>query len=286
MTLFEKFKEISDILSSKGIEDPLKESELLLTEAIHIDKTSLYTKSIELSEAMLKKIDDMVKRRVLGEPIQYIIGYVNFYGLKINVGKGVLIPRPETELLVEETTKILLTHIISEKPLMILDICTGSGCIALSLAKEFPDAIVYGVDNSSTALEYAKRNALENKIKNVRFLKSDLFNELRGLIFDCIVSNPPYIKRGDIPYLQKEIKDYEPIEALDGGENGLNFYRTILKEARWFLKKKGVVVLEIGVGQDVFIREIAVENGFKYIKFIEDYSKIKRIFVGKIEDGN
>lgn len=282
MIAINKFKEVSEIFRLKGIDDPVREAEILILEALHIDRARLYTKSIELTDEISKKIDDMVRRRLMGEPIQYIIGYVNFYGLKINVGKGVLIPRPETELLVEETIKILRSHYSSY--IKILDLCTGSGCIALALSKEFPNAIVYGVDTSSIAIDYAKRNALENKIKNVHFFKSDLFSEMKGLTFDCIVSNPPYIKSGDIPFLQKEIKDYEPIEALDGGENGLDFYRRILKEARKFLNEKGFVVLEIGSGQDTCVKEIAIENGFKHIRFIEDYSKIKRIFVGRIND--
>lgn len=282
MKISDKLKEISETLRSTTTDDPVREAEILIMEALNIDRVKLYTESIELSDNISNKIDDMVKRRLKGEPIQYIIGYVNFYGLRINVGKGVLIPRPETELLVEETIKLLR----SQKPEVrsILDLCTGSGCIAIALAKHFPDADVYGVDKLEAAIEYAISNAKENNVKNVHFIKGDLFEPVKNKKFDCIISNPPYIKRSDIQNLQREIRDYEPLDALNGGEDGLDFYRRILKESREFLKEDGLVILEIGAGQDISVMEIAIKNGFKNIRFIKDFSKINRIFIGKIND--
>lgn len=282
MKISDKLKEISETLRSITIDDPVREAEILIMEALNIDRVRLYTESIELSDNISNKIDDMVKRRLKGEPIQYIIGYVNFYGLRINVGRGVLIPRPETELLVEETIKLLRNE--KSEVRSILDLCTGSGCIAIALAKHFPYADIYGVDKSDTAIQYAIRSAKENNVKNVHFIKGDLFEPVKNKKFDCIISNPPYIKRGDIQTLQIEIKDYEPIEALNGGEDGLCFYRKILKKSREFLKKDGLVVLEVGAGQDISVMEIAIKNGFKNIRFIKDYSKISRIFIGKIDD--
>lgn len=334
MTAIEKLKEISAFLKSKGIEDAAKESEILITESLlkkqfqglsfeFQDRKGIKSKicagDLEIDDETLLLIDNFVERRSRGEPIQYIIGYVEFYGLKINVGSGVLIPRPETELLVEETIKILhsrITHYALR--ITILDLCTGSGCIAIVLAKHFPDADVYGIDISETAIKYAVQNAIENNIKNVHFIKGDLFHlkispnpsfPKRGTIplyqegcrgvfppllknsgtgtvpvfgvhyFDCIVSNPPYIKTSDIQGLQKEIKDYEPIKALNGGKDGLDFYRKILNMAGDYLSERGIIILEIGFGQANDVLLIANKAGFDKVDFIKDYSGIERICI-------
>lgn len=314
MTAVDKLKEVAAFLESKGIEDAAKEAEILITETLHIDKAKLYAGSLEISGEISKHIDSLAERRAEGEPIQYIIGYVEFYGLKINVGKGVLIPRPETELLVEETIKQLNKKIIPSHPPLekggrggvggsrftVLDLCTGSGCIAIALAKHFPDADVYGVDKSDIAIQYAIRNATENSVRNVHFIKGDLFSiswdspesttpisvRNSGTVpmfavyyFDCIVSNPPYIKTSDIQNLQREIKDYEPVEALDGGEDGLCFYRLILKNLSKFLKEDGIIILEIGYDQANDVKEIAMNNGFKNVTLIKDYSEIERVAI-------
>jgi len=208
--------------------------------------------------------------------------------MKINVGRGVLIPRPETELLVEEAIKRVKGQGSRVK---ILDLCTGSGCIAIAIAKHFPDADVYGVDKSGTAIQYATRNATENNVRNVHFIKGDLFSiswdspesttPIGKMAFDCIVSNPPYIKTDDIQNLQREIKDYEPVEALDGGEDGLDFYRRIFENAHKFLKENGIIILEIGHDQADDMEKIAMNAGFKNVTFIKDYAGIKRIFIGR-----
>ncbi|MDI6800562.1 MAG: peptide chain release factor N(5)-glutamine methyltransferase [Thermodesulfovibrionales bacterium] len=282
MTAIDKLKEVSAFLESKGIEDAAKEAEMLIIETLHIDKSKLYVGSLEITEEASKQIDALTSRRAQGEPIQYIIGHVDFYGLRISVGRGVLIPRPETELLVEETIKELKKRFtVHGSQVTVLDLCTGSGCIAIALAKHFPDADVYGIDKSDTAIQYAIRNASENNIKNIHFIRGDLFEPVKQIKFTCIISNPPYIRKGDIRDLQREIKDYEPIEALDGGEDGLDFYRRILKDAPKYLKKEGIVLLEIGYDQADDVRKIASEAGFKDISFRKDYAGIKRIFVGK-----
>ncbi len=305
MTAIEKLRDISAFFKNAGIEDADREAEVLIIETLHIDKSKLYSIDLEISDQTLKHIDSFAERRAYGEPIQYIIGNVDFYGLRINVGRGVLIPRPETELLVEETIK-LLKEIPPHPPLSkggqggvkILDLCTGSGCIALALAKHFPDSIVYGIDKSDVAIEHATSNAIENNIKNVHFIKGDLFEPvypvtplfpplLRGGIrggitvhgFDCIVSNPPYIKTSDIQVLQREIKDYEPLEALDGGEDGLDFYRKILNRAGDYLSERGVIILEIGFEQADDVLLIANKAGFGKVDFIKDYSGIERICI-------
>lgn len=302
MTAIDKLKEVSAFLASKGIEDAAKEAEILITETLHIDKSKLYIGSFEISGEISRHVDSLAERRVQGEPLQYIIGHVDFYGLKINVGKGLLIPRPETELLVEEAIKLITPSL--QHSITILDLCTGSGCIALALAKHFPDADVYGVDKSDTAIQYATLNAAENNVRNVHFIKGDLFSiswdspesttptgvRNSGTVpmfavhcFDCIVSNPPYIKTADIQGLQREIKDYEPVEALDGGKDGLDFYRRILKNASKFLKKDGIIILEIGHDQADDVEKIAMNAGFENVIFIKDYAGIKRILVGRFK---
>ncbi|MBI5025838.1 MAG: peptide chain release factor N(5)-glutamine methyltransferase, partial [Nitrospirae bacterium] len=238
-------------------------------------------------------------------------------GLRIRVGHGVLIPRPETELLVEEAIKIetrdkrqetskynnsslvtrhssleksLVTcHSSLEKSLVtrhlslkILDLCTGSGCIAIALAKKFPEAQVYGTDTSEIALGYAEKNAEINGVKNVTFLKGPLFQPIAKLgHFDLIVSNPPYIVSQEIKGLPQEIKDWEPLNALDGGTDGLDFYRAIINDAGKFLSESGCIALELGAGQADKVAGIMLSAGFSEIKISRDYAGIERIVISQ-----
>jgi release factor glutamine methyltransferase len=223
---------------------------------------------------------------------------VEFCGLKIKVGQGVLIPRPETELLAEEVIKKVSgfrfqvsgedkdsSLVTRHSSLKILDLCAGSGCLALAIAKHFPDAEVYGTDISKDAIRYANENAELNAVRNVTFLKGSLFEPLSQLLthnsslltFDVIVSNPPYIRSGDMPNLQPEINRWEPRNALDGGEDGLSYYRTILSEARRYLMLSGVIFLEIGEGQAEEVSGIAMQNSFCNISVVKDYAGIERI---------
>jgi len=159
----------------------------------------------------------------------------------------------------------------------ILDLCTGSGCIALTLAKAFPDAQVYGTDMSADALEYAKDNAGLNHIENMIFLKGDILKPVKDMQFDMIISNPPYIRKDDMKLLQPEIIDWEPVAALDGGEDGLDYYRKIISGAGDYLKVNGILLLEIGIGQSDPIREMAADEGFDNIQILKDYAGIDRI---------
>ncbi len=313
MTVIDKLKEASAFLKSKGIEDAHKESEIIAIHSLNIDKTALYRDNPILSEKNIKEIDDILERRAKREPLQYILGYVEFYGLKIRVGEGVLIPRPETELLAEEVITTIRNQKLPPHPplvkgglrgdenselrtlnskLKVLDLCTGSGCLALALAKNLPDSTVYGTDISAHAIRYAKENAEINGIRNVTFLKGSLFEPLSQLLthnsslltFDVIVSNPPYIKSNDIPDLQPEIKDWEPRNALDGGADGLRYYKEILSRARHYLTPPsekngggGFFFLEIGEGQADAVIMMAVRAGYRDITIIKDYSGIERI---------
>ncbi len=279
MTAIEKLKEVSALLESEGIEDSAKEAEIIITEILCINRSKLYAGDLEIPAEISKKIDSYALRRAKGEPLQYIIGHVVFYGLKIFVGKGVLIPRPETELLVQQAIKQLNQFKINDSRFTVLDLCTGSGCIAIAIAKQYPDAQVFGVERSEIAISYAIKNALQNNVKNVQFLKGDLFEPIRGMKFDLIVSNPPYIKTAEISKLQREIREYEPIDALDGGEDGLYFYRKILKYSPLFIEENGLIVLELGYSLADDVKKLAFKEGFKNVTVIRDYSGIERIAI-------
>ncbi|MGB9716192.1 MAG: peptide chain release factor N(5)-glutamine methyltransferase [Thermodesulfovibrionales bacterium] len=287
MHALDKLKEANKFLSQNGIEDSIREAEIIIINSLGIDRTVLYRDNPMLSKSQLKKINKFLKRRTKREPLQYIIGYVDFYGLKIKLGKGVLIPRPETELLVEKAIEIIKREALSVK--CILDLCTGSGCIALALAREFPKAKVYGTDISEIAIRYAKENANINRINNVTFLVGNLFEPVEQFVmhnasrttFNIIISNPPYIRRDDIKTLQPEIKDWEPIKALDGGEDGLDYYRVIIPESKSYLRQGGYLIIEMGENQSEKVRKIAEESGFTNIFLIRDYAGIERIFVAK-----
>lgn len=287
MNAIDKLKEATGILSNAGIENPERDAELALSHCLGIERVILYRDNPGISDEMNAQIDACLKRRTGREPLQYILGYTEFYGLKIKVGTGVLIPRPETELLAEEAIKTVKNHKSQDasehkdSSLMILDLCTGSGCIALALAEAFPDARVYGTDMSADALGYAGENAELNNIKNITFLKGDLFKPVKDMQFDMIISNPPYIRKDDMKLLQPEIMDWEPVTALDGGEDGLDYYRKIISGAGDYLKENGFLMIEIGIGQSGTIREMAEDEGFADIHVLKDYAGIERIiFLG------
>ena len=204
-----------------------------------------------------------IKRLEQGEPVQYIVGDVNFYGNIIKVNNNVLIPRPETEELVEKTS-ILIKELFSDN-INILDIGTGSGCISIALKKIFPNSIVEGIDISEEALEIAKDNATENNV-DINFYQSDIFSNINNK-YDCIISNPPYLKEGD--YIMDIVKNNEPHLALYAEEKGLYFYKIILKEANKYLKERFIIALEIGENQKEDILKIA-EKYFPNANIISD----------------
>jgi len=289
MRLLDIIKSSADHLEKSGVPEALADAELLALQASGMERLRAYIDNPEIDRSLQSKINRLVKRRAGGEPLQYIIGHVEFLGLDIRVGKGVLIPRPETELLVSEAVSQARSpksevksckkdpSAFSLQPLAILDLCTGSGCIALSLAKEFPDAQVYAADVSAKALKYAEGNADRNGIKNVTFLKGSLFGPVpEHISFDLITANPPYIKSSDIAGLQKEVRR-EPAKALNGGRDGLDFYRKILSKAAGYLKEAGWIFFELGFGQSEAVAEIAGRSGFKNITVIKDFAGIDRV---------
>ena len=230
----------------------------------------------EVTEKQYNDISKAVNRRAKHEPLSSIFGFVDFYGIKFNVNKKVLSPRMDTEILVSEALKIIKTI---KKP-SVLDLGTGSGAIAITIAKN-SHATVTAVDISSGALDVASQNAKNNDAK-VTFLQSDLFNSLKKHKgYDIIISNPPYIKSGDIKKLDEEVKKYDPELALNGGEDGLDFYRKITSQAKQFLNKNGYLMFEVGKGQATEVKNLMKKEGYVDIKVIKDYGKIDRVVYGK-----
>ena len=291
MRLLDIIKSSSDYLESAGVADPLVDAELLVLHAAGMERLRAYIDNPEIDRSLRSKINRLMTRRAFGEPLQYIIGVVDFLGLHIRVGKGVLIPRPETEMLVQEAIKTVKSEALSVKssektpsPIthhpsrFFLDLCTGSGCIALAIAKEFPAARFYATDLSAKAIKYAKQNAEGNGIENVTFLKGSLFGPVEEhMAFDLITANPPYIRTSDISGLQREVKDWEPMEALDGGAGGLDFYRVILAKAAGYLKEHGSILFELGFGQSEAVKEIAERSGLKKLTILKDFAGIDRV---------
>jgi len=290
MRLLDLLRKSTKELEAAGIEDPLPDAEMIVFHAVGMDRLDAYVNNPEIKSSDAARVRRLVRRRINGEPVQYIVGRIEFLGLTIKVGRGVLIPRPETELLVQEVITAVkseelcvtslernrsrVTHLALRS---FLDLCTGSGCIALSLAREFPNAEVFGTDVSKEALVFANKNARSNDIKNVTFLHGSLFEPVRGRTFDIITANPPYIRSDELDTLQREIRDWEPVAALDGGQDGLDFYRKILSSANNHLKPGGFIFLELGYDQSEAVQKLAQEQGFKDVSIIKDYSGIGRI---------
>ena len=257
----------------------MNEAELLFSEVLNCDRPFLYQhRSFRLGKEKSAFISTVLKRRMQAEPLQYILGKTEFMGLEFKVSPKVLIPRPETEILVEKALKI-----ISGRAARIMDMGTGSGCIAISLAKFSPDSKIDAVDISKDALEIARENAEKNGVK-INFIQADLFNiECSRNAYDLIISNPPYVSTAEIAKLQPEIA-YEPRLSLDGGRDGLEFYRRISKNAGLYLKESGLLILEIGIGQTERIKNIFQKaKTFAIIEVVKDYGGIERIIVARKE---
>lgn len=264
----------TNVLKDKNVDEANSKARRLLAFAINASKQYLIINNEkELNEAEEKIYWDYINSLQEGKPLQYIIGKQEFMGIEFVVNENVLIPQPDTEILVEETIKIAKQY-PSPK---ILDLCTGSGAIAISIKKYVTEAEVFASDISRKALEVAKLNDKENMIK---FIESDIFENINEK-FDIIVSNPPYIKTNEISKLCKEVKA-EPYIALDGGQDGLNFYRSIINQAYNFLNNKGKLCLEIGDEQKKSVIDIMEKNlNYTNIKNYKDLQKNDRVIIAE-----
>lgn len=256
------------ILSENNID--IKEARILLAHSLKTTKEELIKRK-ELTEKEVETFFRLINRRLEKEPYAYIVGYKEFMGLKFIVNENVLIPREDTEILVQEA--------IESNKKNVLDMCTGTGCIAISLAKYIKNAKITASDISITALNTAKQNAVLNNVY-INFIQSNLFENIEDK-FDLIVSNPPYIRKKDIEKLQEEVKK-EPILALSGGDTGLIFYERIIKDAHKYLEKHGILMFEVGYDQAGDVAELLKQNGYRNIRIVKDLNKHDRVVIGEI----
>ena len=272
---------ITKYYTEKGIDAPRLSAELLLTHVLKMERIELYTQFDKLVDKdQLNRLHDLVKRAGQHEPISYLTGSAEFYSLQLEVCPDCLIPRPETELLVERAIEFLRTR---TGPQFVCDLCTGCGCIAVAIAKNYPDAKIIATDICDAALNVAAKNIERHNLKDrITLLSGDLFEPLVPHLdvdkFDLIVCNPPYVSASEYEKLEKNVKDYEPKLALFAGVDGLDVYRRIIDKVDRFLKSDGALMLEIGYAQGPAIKQLLEETGaFAEIKIEKDFHDNDRI---------
>ncbi|MEE3152812.1 MAG: peptide chain release factor N(5)-glutamine methyltransferase [Candidatus Neomarinimicrobiota bacterium] len=261
----------------KNFDNPRTEIELLLQHLIGCKKIDLYLQFEKIVKPKeLITLRSWVKRRINREPIQYITRSSEFYGRKFIVDQNVLIPRPETEILIDVSVEILS----KKNSPTIIDIGTGSGCIGITLALEIPSSNIIAIDISDSALSIAKKNADMYSIRNIEFLRLDILNQDIIHIADMLISNPPYISKEEIPDLMEDVKDFEPMIALTDKSDGLDFYRKFSDIMPHVIKKNGTVILEVGRGSHSDrVKEIFCKSGYNNIDIVKDLNKDKRVFI-------
>ena len=266
-----------NFFKQKGIESARLDAEVLLAHLLKKERIYLYVHFDEpMQEQELAAFREYVKRRAQHVPVAHIIGEKEFMGLKFKVTPATLVPRPDTEILVENAVAELGKDSAAE----ITDIGTGSGAVILSMLVNMPKAKGCTVDISPEALAVARENADSLEVSDrCEFFEGDLFAPLDGRVFDAIVSNPPYIPQKDIAGLEDDVKKYEPLTALTDGGDGLGFYRRLFSEGRAFVKDGGMMAVEIGIHQSAQVRDIAEQNGWQDVKIVKDYAGIDRVVI-------
>ena len=278
MTYRECYEKGSRILNEAGIEESTLDARLLLEAVCGTDRNDLLVHGEQpVSPEAEEKYLNWIRQRAEHIPLQQLTGEQDFMGLTFSVNEHVLIPRQDTEILVEEVLKEL------HDGMRVLDMCTGSGCILLSLLHYSNDCEGLGVDLSAEALEVAGRNVLKvltpEKAEHAHFLQSDLFEKVEGK-FEIIVSNPPYIASAEVEKLMPEVRDHEPRMALDGTEDGLHFYRRIIEEAGKHLVSSGMLFFEIGYDQGQAVSELMRTEGYCEVQVVQDYAGLDRVVLG------
>jgi release factor glutamine methyltransferase len=278
LTVLEIIKKTTEFFAARGVENPRLNAELLVGHGLGLKRMQLYLQFERLlSDAELETIRPLVRRRGQREPLQYIIGETEFHGLKLKTDRRALIPRPETEYLIE----LLIARLSTPPPSRILDLGTGTGAIALALAKQFPDAQVTGAEISAGALALAAENAAANQLESrVRFIESNWFSAFTdGETFDLVVANPPYLSAEETGEAAPEVRDHEPLNALTaGGADGIADLRVIISEARGFLTGGGLLALETGISQHAALKELAADAGFIASESRQDLTERDRYF--------
>ncbi|MCR4807761.1 MAG: peptide chain release factor N(5)-glutamine methyltransferase [Lachnospiraceae bacterium] len=263
------------VLKEAGIDDAATDARLLLEFVTGLDRNGLIMQGpTQAGDDIEGRYKDLIDKRAAHVPLQHLTGHQEFMGLDFAVNEHVLVPRLDTECLVEEAMRYVLDG------MRVLDLCTGSGCIIISLARYKNDLEAVGLDISKEALELARENALRNGVE-VDFALSDLYEKAEGR-FDVIVSNPPYIRRDVIDTLMEEVKDHEPRIALDGGEDGLDFYRRLLDGADDHLIPGGMIFFEIGYDQGQAVSQLMEDHGFKDVTVVKDLAGNDRVVHGRL----
>ena len=274
------FNKSVEYLKKNGVPSALVDTEYIFSEVLKVSRNTLkYSMSREIKEEDKNKIREMLMLRAKNrKPLQYILGEWEFYGLPFKVRENVLIPRPDTEILVEQCIQLMREI---EEP-NILDIGSGSGAISIAIANELKSSSVTGVDINEDAIKLANENKVLNKVENVNFMKSDLFEKLdEDFKYDLIVSNPPYITKDEYETLMPEVKNFEPKNALTDLGDGLYFYREISKKAEAYLKDTGYLAFEIGYKQAKDVSKILEDNNFAVLSIVKDYGGNDRVVLAK-----
>ena len=274
------FNKSVEYLKKNGVPSALVDTEYIFSEALKVSRNTLkYSMSREIKEEDKNKIREMLMLRAKNrKPLQYILGEWEFYGLPFKVRENVLIPRPDTEILVEQCIQLMREV---EEP-NILDIGSGSGAISIAIANELKSSSITGIDINEKAIKVANENKILNKIENINFIESNLFENLdKDFKYDLIVSNPPYISKNEYETLMPEVKNYEPQNALTDLGDGLYFYREISKFAGEYLKDTGYLAYEIGYNQAKDVTKILQDNNFDVLSVIKDYGENDRVVIAK-----
>ncbi|HTV42526.1 MAG TPA: peptide chain release factor N(5)-glutamine methyltransferase [Candidatus Sulfotelmatobacter sp.] len=280
MTVLETIQKSAEFLTKRGVESPRLQAELLCAHLLKMPRMKLYLNfERPLTSQETEIIRQWIKRRGQREPLQHIIGSISFCGFEIAVDRRALVPRPETEILAELGWSFLSS--LTAKPSTALDVGTGTGCIAIAIAAKCPDARIMATDLSTDALALAGENAAKNNVAGrIEFFHGNAFAALPpGSQFDLIISNPPYISTAEIETLQPEVRDFDPRAALDGGADGLDFYRLFAAQAKLLLKPGGKMMLEFGDGQAAAIQNIFEQQNWIVEAIKDDYSQRARILI-------
>jgi release factor glutamine methyltransferase len=282
VTVRELRRQAAETLRAEGVENPAREADWILAAALNLRPHDLLMGDRGILRPVAEGAWNLVLRRAVREPLQYLLGTQEFCGLEMAVTPDVLIPRPETEILVEETIRAVRGL---RRP-VVADVGTGSGCIAVSILRECPEVTTVASDISTQALAVARRNARRHGVTSrCSFLQADwlsAFSVSVGGVFDVIVSNPPYIADGDLDGLQPEVSRYEPRLALAGGADGLAFHRRLLAEAPALLKSGGMLIVELGFGQAETVCDLARRRGvFVSVEIREDAAGLQRVLIAR-----
>ncbi|MFZ0034979.1 MAG: peptide chain release factor N(5)-glutamine methyltransferase [Sedimentisphaerales bacterium] len=286
---------VTEYLTNKGIDSPRLSAELLLSYVLELKRIELYTQFEKIiAEQQLDQLHDLVERAGQHEPVAYLVGKTEFYSLEVDITPDCMIPRPETELLVERAIEFLRTS--SGKPVaarshrgeqFVCDLCTGSGCVAVAIARNYPNAHIIATDISDAALSVAAKNIEKHHLEErIRLLCGDLFDPLIPQLevnkFDLIVCNPPYVSAAEFEKLDKNVKEYEPKLALFAGDDGLDIYRRIIEKVEQFLKPNAALMLEVGYDQGQAVRQLLEQIGrFSEITIEKDFRGNGRVVIAK-----